>query len=88
MKEYRRYFLNRRGGIGDVAEFTSAGDSAALSTVRERFAGQSWHPSHDIWEKARLVRREQGYSLRLTVSAHSRRGGVGSIHIPKFSGLD
>ena len=58
MKEYRCYFLNRRGGIGDVVEFTSAEDGAALSTARERFARQSEYPSYEIWEKARLVHRE------------------------------
>lgn len=58
MKEYRCYFLNHRGGIGDVIEFVSAGDSAALSTARAHFENQHHFPSYEIWEKARLVHRE------------------------------
>jgi hypothetical protein len=58
VKEYRCYFLNRRGGIGDVVEFVSAGDSAALGTARQHFEKQSAYPSYEIWEKARLVHRE------------------------------
>ena len=57
MKEYRCYFLNRRGGIGDVVEFISAGDTAALSTARAHFENQRQYPSYEIWEKARLVHR-------------------------------
>jgi len=57
MKEYRCYFLNRRGGIGDVIEFVSAGDTAALSTARLHFEKQNHYPSYEIWEKARLVHR-------------------------------
>jgi hypothetical protein len=57
MKEYRCYFVNRRGGIGDVVEFTSAEDTAALSAAREHFEGQNQYPSYEIWEKARLVHR-------------------------------
>lgn len=58
MKEYRCYLLNRRGGIGDVVEFTSAGDSAALDAGRAHFEGQSQYPRYEIWERARLVHRE------------------------------
>ena len=58
MKEYRCYFLNRRGGIGDVVEFVSIGDSAALDTARQHFENQAVYPSYEIWEKARLVHRE------------------------------
>ena len=58
MKEYRCYFLTCRGGIADVVEFTSAGDSAALNAARAHFSGQSRYPSYEIWEKARLVHRE------------------------------
>jgi hypothetical protein len=58
MKEYRCHFLTCRGGIADVVEFTSAGDSAALSVARLRFDGQSRYPAYEIWEKARLVHRE------------------------------
>jgi hypothetical protein len=58
VKEYRCYFLNRRGGIGDVVEFVSVGDSAALDTARQHFDGQTIYPSFEIWERARLVHRE------------------------------
>ena len=58
MKEYRCYFLNRRGGIGDVVEFVSASDNVALSTARHHFDNQREYPSYEIWEKARLVHRE------------------------------
>ncbi|HEY1505260.1 MAG TPA: hypothetical protein VGF92_13225 [Stellaceae bacterium] len=58
MKEYRCYFVNRRGGIGNVVEFVSAGDTAALSTARAHFEGQSHYPAYEIWEKTRLVHRE------------------------------
>ncbi len=58
MKEYRCYFLNRRGGIGDVVEFVSLGDAAALSTAREHFDRQNEYPSYEIWERTRLVHRE------------------------------
>jgi len=58
MKEYRCYFLNRRGGIGGVVEFSSAGDTAALTAARAHFEGQNEYPSYEIWEKARLVHRE------------------------------
>ncbi len=58
MKEYRCYFLNRRGGIGDVVEFVSASDNAALNTARHHFESQREYPSYEIWEKARLVHRE------------------------------
>lgn len=58
MKEYRCYFLNRRGGIGDVIEFVCAGDTAALSTARLHFENQHDYPGYEIWEKARLVHRE------------------------------
>jgi hypothetical protein len=58
MKEYRCYFLNRRGGIGDVVEFTSAGDTAALGAARLHFEKQNDYPSYEIWERARLVHRE------------------------------
>jgi hypothetical protein len=58
MKEYRCYFLNRRGGIGDVIEFVSLGDTAALDTARQHFDRQNEYLSYEIWEKARLVHRE------------------------------
>jgi hypothetical protein len=58
MKEYRCYFLNRRGGIGDVVEFVSSGDNAALDIARQHFDRQNEYPSFEIWEKARLVHRE------------------------------
>lgn len=58
MKEYRCYFLNRRGGIGDVVEFISGTDAAALGTARQHFDSQRNYPSYEIWEKARLVHRE------------------------------
>ena len=58
MKEYRCYFLNRRGGIGDVVEFISGTDAAALGTARQHFENQRNYPSYEIWEKARLVHRE------------------------------
>jgi hypothetical protein len=58
MNEYRCYFLNRRGGIGDVVEFVSIGDTAALSRARAHFENQQHYPSYEIWEKARLVHRE------------------------------
>jgi hypothetical protein len=58
MKEYRCYFVNRRGSIGDVIEFLSAGDDTALDTARQHFDSQSNYPSYEIWEKARLVHRE------------------------------
>jgi hypothetical protein len=58
MKEYRCYFLNRRGGIGDVVEFVSLGDSTALSTARQHFDRQNEYTSYEIWERARLVHRE------------------------------
>jgi hypothetical protein len=55
MKEYRCYFLNRRGGIGDVVEFVSPGDSDALNMARDHFERQTDYPGFEIWEKARLV---------------------------------
>lgn len=58
MKEYRCYFLNRRGGIGDVVEFVSQGDADALIMARVHFERQNEYPSYEIWEKARLVHRE------------------------------
>ncbi len=58
MKEYRCYFLNRRGGIGDVVEFVSAGDAAALDTARQHFESRNGYPSYEIWERTRLVHRE------------------------------
>jgi hypothetical protein len=58
VKEYRCYFLNRRGGIGDVVEFVSLGDTAALDMARQHFDQQAVYPSFEIWEKARLVHRE------------------------------
>jgi hypothetical protein len=58
MKEYRCYFLNRRGGIGDVVEFVSPGDDDALKAARDHFERQNDYPSFEIWEKARLVYRE------------------------------
>jgi hypothetical protein len=58
MKEYRCYFLNRRGGIVDVVAFTSAGDTSALGTARQHFESQNQFPSYEIWERARLVHRE------------------------------
>lgn len=58
MKEYRCYFLNRRGGIGDVVEFASLDDSNAKKMAREHFERQNNYPSFEIWEKARLVYRE------------------------------
>jgi hypothetical protein len=58
MKEYRCYFLNRRGGIGDVIEFVSMGDSAALTTARQHFDRQNEYTRYEVWEKARLVHRE------------------------------
>jgi hypothetical protein len=58
MREYRCYFLNRRGGIGDVVEFVSAGDSTALDTAQLHFDRQNEYPSYEIWEKARLVHRQ------------------------------
>jgi hypothetical protein len=66
MKEYRCYFLNRRGGIGDVVEFVSLGDSAALSTARQHFDRQSEYSSYEIWERARLVHRETAGKTALT----------------------
>ena len=58
MKEYRCYFLNRRGGIGDVVEFLSVDDDGAEKVAREHFERQNDYPSFEIWEKARLVFRE------------------------------
>jgi hypothetical protein len=58
MKEYRCYFLNRRGSIGDVVEFVSLDDDAAQALAREHFERQNDFPSFEIWEKARLVYRE------------------------------
>lgn len=58
MKEYRCYFLNRRGGIGDVVEFVSPDDRGAEQIAREHFERQTDYPSFEIWEKARLVLRE------------------------------
>ncbi|HLI20750.1 MAG TPA: hypothetical protein VKV32_06520 [Stellaceae bacterium] len=58
MKEYRCYFLNRRGGIGDVVEFVSPSDGDAQRLAREHFGRQSDYPGFEIWEKARLVFRE------------------------------
>jgi len=66
MKEYRCYFLNRRGGIGDVVEFVSLGDSDALSTARQHFDRQSEYSSYEIWERARLVHRETAVKTALT----------------------
>lgn len=58
MKEYRCYFLNRRGGIGDVVEFVGLDDRDATKTARDHFERQNDYPSFEIWEKARLVYRE------------------------------
>lgn len=58
MKEYRCYFLNRRGGIADVVAFLSADDTAALAEGRAHFERQSDYPSFEIWQKARLVHRD------------------------------
>lgn len=58
MKEYRCYFLNRRGGIADVVAFLSADDTAALAEGRAHFGRQSDYPSFELWEKARLIHRE------------------------------
>jgi hypothetical protein len=57
MKEYRCYFLNRRGGIGDVVEFVSVDDGDAEKLARDHFQRQTEYPSFEIWEKARLVYR-------------------------------
>jgi hypothetical protein len=57
MKEYRCYFLNHRGGIGDVVEFVGATDVAALTLARAHFERQNTYPGYEIWEKARLVYR-------------------------------
>ena len=64
MKEYRCYFLNCRGGIGDVVEFISAGDIPALDAARQRFENQNEYPSYEIWEKARLVHRRTADNCR------------------------
>jgi hypothetical protein len=58
MREYRCYFVNRRGGIGDVVEFVCRGDSDALQAARDHFERQSDYPGYEIWEKARLVHRQ------------------------------
>lgn len=58
MNEYRCYFLNRRGGIGDVVEFFSRSDADALVIGRDHFERQNEYPGYEIWEKARLVHRE------------------------------
>jgi hypothetical protein len=58
MKEYRCYFLNRRGNIGDVVEFVSPHDNDALVVARGHFERQSDFPGFEIWEQARLVHRE------------------------------
>ena len=58
MKEYRCYFLNRRGGIGDVIAFTSADDGAALNQAQTLFGRQSDFPSYEMWERTRLVFRD------------------------------
>lgn len=58
MKEYRCYFLNRRGGIGDVVEFVGRDDAEALIVARDHFQRQNEYPGYEIWEKARLVHRE------------------------------
>ena len=58
MREYRCYFLNRRGNIGDVVEFVSPDDDAALSAARGHFERQDDFPGFEIWEQARLVHRE------------------------------
>jgi hypothetical protein len=60
MKEYRCYFLNRRGGIGDVIAFASVDDGAALSQARRHFEQQNDYPSYEIWERTRLVFHEPG----------------------------
>jgi hypothetical protein len=65
MKEYRCYFLNHRGGIGDVVEFVSLGDTAALTAARQHFDRQNEYPSYEIWEKARLVHREPESKIAL-----------------------
>ncbi|HEY3917421.1 MAG TPA: hypothetical protein VGL83_06495 [Stellaceae bacterium] len=58
MKEYRCYFINRRGGIGDMVAFVSADDIAALAEGRAYFARQSDYRGYEIWERARLVHRD------------------------------
>ena len=58
MKDYRCYFLNRRGNIGDVMEFVSADDQGAVETARGYFERQDDFPGFEIWEQARLVHRE------------------------------
>jgi hypothetical protein len=60
MNEYRCYFLNRRGGIGDVIAFASVDDGAALSQARLHFDRQNDYPSYEIWEKTRRVFHEPG----------------------------
>ena len=63
MNEYRCYFLNRRGGIGDVIAFASVDDDAALGQARQHFDRQNDYPSYEIWQKTRLVFREPGEKL-------------------------
>ena len=94
MKEYRCYFLNRRGGIGDVVEFISAGDTAALGAAR------AFREPAAISELRNLGKSTAGASRAdrsgrppwLGISAHRAPnilwGRVGSIDIPKFFGLD
>jgi hypothetical protein len=58
MREYRCYFLNRRGNIGDVVEFVSSDDEAARCAARGHFERQNDFPGFEIWEQTRLVHRE------------------------------
>lgn len=64
MKEYRCYFVNRRGGIGDVVAFLSRDDAEAESQARDHFGRQNHYPGFEIWEKARLVYRDVEASER------------------------
>jgi hypothetical protein len=59
MKEYRCYLLNRCGGIGDVIAFVSVDDSAALDQAHGHFERQNEYVSYEVWERTRLVFREQ-----------------------------